>query len=128
MRAARVITLGVVLVLGAMAGFVGAQSPDPQSLVGEWNGKWVRQGGMQTKGSQQSGTYKLTIKKVDGNVVQASIEAESVAMGPVDRDINGTLQGDRLTFAKTQLTVTGNQMRGTNTAGMFPVEINLTKK
>jgi hypothetical protein len=121
--------LSVALMIATvMTGQIGAQILDPQSLIGEWTGKWVRElpGVVQGRRASTNGAYRLVINKIEGRAVSAEIYAEG-AQGVFEREIRGTLEGNTLTFGPTRLTVTGQEMRG-NRTGSFPVEINLTKK
>ena len=104
---------------------------DPQSLVGEWTGKWIAaavvgQGGGGRGGMQ--GPYSLVITKVEGGSVFATLETQGFS-GP----IRATLAGNSLTFGgglfRTELTVDGNEMRGTRQGGGIPPRaIQLVKK
>lgn len=123
-----VTALSVVLMIAAiMPGQIGAQALDPQSLIGEWTGKWVTQvaGLSQTRRIATSGAYRLVIKKVEGRTVSADIYAEG-AQGTLERGVRGTLEGNTLTFGPVKFTVTGKDMRG-NSSSPASLEINLTK-
>ncbi len=116
-----------LMIVSVMPGQIGAQALDPQSLIGEWTGKWVRQsaGSAQTRRIATSGAYRLVINKVEGRIVSADVYAEG-AQGVIERGGRGTLEGNTLTFGPVKFTVTGNDMRGTRTSPVLS-EINLTK-
>jgi|SRR5262245_8224036 len=113
------------------AQLVSAQSAiDPQSLVGEWSGKWIAAatGGGNGGRAGLQGPYVLTITKVEGTRVLATIETRGFS-----GDIRGTLEDNRLIFAgqqfRTELTVDGKEMRGQRQGGGIPArEIELVKK
>jgi len=120
----------VLVVLSALAlvlrlGILGAeaQSIDPQSLTGEWQGQAVRA----ERG--QSGPYNLTVVKVEGDRVSLQIERS----GRTSKAI-GTLKGKTLTYGggqgETELTISdnGKEMRGTWTGSGGRANISLTKK
>jgi hypothetical protein len=109
----------VALVVMSTASAVWPQtSPDPQSLVGRWSGSWI-----DTKEERSSGRYYLTVERVDGEKVVGKREA--IGWTPAEAKIgNGRLSGNRLTFGKTELTIDGEQMRGTAPN----VRITLTKE
>lgn len=103
---------------------------DPQSLVGEWAGKWIAAatgGGNGGRGGTQ-GPYALVITKIEGDRVFATVESREFSGA-----VRGTLADNRLTFAgpqfRTELTIEGNQMRGLRQGGGLPPrEIQLVKK
>jgi len=104
-------------------------SVDPQALIGEWTGRW-RQGAVGGPGGRggTQGPYKLLITKVEGDRVSGSLDTQGFS-----GNVTATLSGNQLSFGndrvQTQLTVDGNQMRGTRSGGGLPTrEIQLTKK
>ena len=106
----------------AFSAVVLAQSAvDPQALIGEWNGRWTigaAGGGVGGRGGTQ-GPYKLVITKVEGDRVFATLDTQGFS-----GKITATLAGNTLSFGndrlQTQLTVDGNQMRGTRSGGVAP--------
>lgn len=116
-----------LMVVSVMPVQIGAQTLDPQSLIGEWIGKWVREsaGVGQTRRVATSGAFRLVINKVEGRAVSADIYAEG-AQGASEREVRGRLEGNILTFGPTKFTVTGTEMRGTRSSPAA-TEINLTK-
>lgn len=122
-----------LMMVTAMSGPVGAQTTDPQALdpqalVGEWTGKWVRQTPGAVQGGRKAtttGAYRLVINKVEGRAVLADIYREG-AQGASEREVRGRLEGNTLTFGPTRFTVTGKAMRG-NISGPAGIEIDLTK-
>jgi hypothetical protein len=124
-----VTALGVALmIVSVMPVQIGAQVLDPQSLIGEWTGKWAQPlvgGTLRPKGSRD-GAYRLIIKKIEGQAVSANIYIEDGGKKASEREVRGTLEGNTLTFGPTRFTVTGKDMQG-NRGGSFPVEITLSK-
>jgi hypothetical protein len=110
--------LGLALfatIVGGSVSTVRAQPTiDPQSLIGEWRGTWTA--GVVTGGpgprSGKQGPFSLTIRKVEGNVAQGTVE-----MVGVTTNIRATLVGNQLSFGndqfQTELTIDGDHMRGT---------------
>jgi hypothetical protein len=125
--------LGLTLVAVIVAGsaFVGwtQAGVDPQSLLGEWTGKWVyaqATGGRRAGGT--TGPYALTVKRVEGERVAATLDVLGQTW-----DIRARLFENRLTFGneqfQTELMVDGDQMRGRRQgSGSIPWLIELTKK
>jgi hypothetical protein len=126
---ALVIVLTLVILVLTPGAQGAAQAPlDPHTLIGEWVGKWTgtslpghgRYGG-------REGPYSLTINRVDGDRVFATVAFQGT------RNIRAALSGNNLTFGneqfQTALSIEGEQMRGTITGGGIPPrEIALTKK
>ena len=74
------------------------------------------------------GPFSQVITDVHGDQVLATIETREFS-----GNVRGTLAGRQLTFAgpqfRTELTIDGNQMRGTRQGGGIPPrEIRLVKK
>jgi hypothetical protein len=124
--------LAVVAVIVAILVSTGRAQPalDPQSLIGEWTGKWTS--GATTGGpgprSGREGPFALTISQVQGSVVHGAF-----TMAGVTTKIRATLQGNQLRFGneqtQTELTIDGDQMRGTRQrAGTPLVMLELKKK
>jgi|SRR5215475_8624821 len=103
---------------------------DPQSLVGQWTGKWIAAatgGGNGGRGGTQ-GPYSLTITRVEGDVVFATVEYREFS-----GNVRGTISDNQLTFVgpqfRTELRIDGNQMRGLRQGGGLPPrEIQIVKK
>jgi hypothetical protein len=103
------LAVSVAAVLVSVAGVV-AQNVDPQSLVGQWDGNWTEK-----SESKVNGRYYITIERVEGNRVFGRAEVHSMK-GKTEFQFVGTLQGNRLTFGRdnvTDLTIDGNRMEGT---------------
>jgi hypothetical protein len=120
--------LGSVLLMGLLATDGFGQAVDPKTLVGNWEGQW-RFNGMYR---QLSGRYSLSVRSVDdkGNVV-GHIESEGTDDRPVkipalNTDIEGKLQGNRLTMGRDEFTVAGDRMNGERRGTTTRIE--LTKK
>ena len=121
----------VVIIVASSASTVRAQPDlDPQSLIGEWRGKWTS--GAATGGpgprSGREGPFALTITRVQGTVVQGTIEIQGVTT-----KIRATLQGNQLRFGneqiQTELTIDGDHMRGTRQrAGAPQALLDLEKR
>jgi hypothetical protein len=132
--ASRRLAFGLLLslcLLAAPATPLAAQPAlDPRSLVGEWTGTWTAGatgGGTGSRAGTQ-GPYTLAISRVDGGRVFGTIQTRWYS-----GNIRGTLEDNRLIVAseqyRTELTVDGNQMRGTRQGGGIPpVGIQLVKK
>ncbi len=84
------------------------QTPDvdPRALIGQWSGTWTS-----AHVASENGRYYLTITRVEGQKVIG--KAEFVGKRTTEFPINGTLSGNRLTYLRTELTISGNQMAGT---------------
>jgi hypothetical protein len=84
---------------------------DPQSLVGEWEGRWQSRG---REAGGVAGQYYLTIKKVEGDRVFARFLIYGARQIDIERE--GTLQGNTIIFESPQnkgvFTVEGDKMRG----------------
>jgi hypothetical protein len=121
----------VVIIVASSAGAGWAQPGlDPQSLIGEWIGKWTS--GAATGGpgprSGREGPFVLTISQVQANVVHGTVETQGVTT-----KIRATLQGNQLKFGneqfQTELTIDGDHMRGTRQrAGTPQAMLDLQKK
>ena len=116
-----VLLLALGLVVGTIATPARSQSGalDPQSLVGQWSGEWV--GGANQKAN---GRYYLTIEKVEGNKVSG--KGQVLGRRTTEFTIGGTLDGNRLSYGKTVLTVDGDRMNGQD-GGNLSAHISLTK-
>ena len=79
---------------------------DPQSLIGLWSGTWTG-----AHVAAENGRYYLTITRVDGQKVLGKVEF--VGKRTTEFPINGTLSGNRLTYLRTELMISGNRMTGT---------------
>jgi hypothetical protein len=108
--------LGTALLSSIVAAFVVAalapttwpQTPDvdPRALIGLWSGTWTS-----AHVASENGRYYLTITRVEGQKVVGKVEV--VARRTTEFPINGTLSGNQLTYLRTVLTISGNQMTGT---------------
>src|SRR2546425_13339271 len=114
-------TVCSVLIAFVMAAFTvapaTAQTPvDPQSLLGEWAGKWS---GIWGTGSQtQSGDYVLKITKVQGEKVFGQVEW--TAKGMQKSNLVGNFDGRRLTYGTAELVVEGDRMSGNRRVQNYP--------
>ena len=77
------LSLALIAISVASSVSTGRAEPgvDPQSLVGEWTGKWTSgavSGGPGPR-SGREGPYALTITQVQGNVVQGTIQVQGIA-------------------------------------------------
>ena len=126
------LSLALVVIVVASSASTGRAQPglDPQSLIGEWTGKWTS--GAVTGGpgprSGREGPFALTITQVQGNVVHGTVEVAGVTT-----KIRATLQGNQLRFGneqiQTELTIDGDHMRGTRQrAGTPQALLDLEKK
>jgi hypothetical protein len=122
-----------LIVLAALAVVTGgavraalAQTVDPQSLVGVWEGTWV---GASVRDAQ--GTLNMAVTKVEGNQVHGRFERMGWANRQVRFDFVGTLEGDKLVFSGpaniVELTISGTQMRGTELESIR-MNISMTKR
>jgi len=107
----------IIVVLGLEA--LAEEQPliSPQSLVGEWLGSWEARS---TGGAaQRTGSYGLTIRRVAGSKIFGHLKV--VSRHQAEFDIVGTLDGNRLTYGRTQLTIydLGDwmEMRGSTEGG-----------
>lgn len=99
---------------------------DPQSLVGQWVGTWT-----ETGARGLSGSYHMTIEKVEGNQVRGNAEMAGRRVPVPPFRVSGTLSGNRLTYGrrvKTELTIEGNRMTGGTSGANDDVRIELTRK
>jgi hypothetical protein len=117
------------MVMGIASASRAQAGLDPQSLVGEWIGRW--RSGAATGGpgprSGREGPFAFTITRVEGGVAYGAIE-----VGGVTTKIRATLQGNQLKFGtdqvQTELTIERDQMRGTRQrAGTPPALLELAK-
>jgi hypothetical protein len=114
--------------IAATTGMCQTAGPDPQSLVGLWQGTWE-----QPNDRQVGGQYYLTITKIEGSSVYTLFEI--LGRTPFKGERVGVLAGDTITFQtqynRAVFTVDGDGMRGSvrsMTTG-FPVqEISLMRK
>ena len=110
--------------------FVAGQTPvlDPQSLVGEWQGNWI-----DPRDTNNKGSYFMTIKRVEGNVVVTHLYI--VGRGVFDGERSATLSGNTMIMQtqsnRAEFVIEGRQMRGTTrniSSGIVVQEISLVKK
>jgi len=99
---------------------------DPRSLVGEWIGSWTPT--HQTGAGRTEGPYRMLIRRVKGSRVFGRVEVAGRRQAQFN--FVGTLDGNRLTYRRAQLTVYAGdnlmQMRGSE-GGTMPIEITLRK-
>src|SRR5262245_37270547 len=108
------LALMAIIAAGSVSVVRAQPAVDPQSLIGEWRGKWTS--GAATGGpgprSGREGPFVLSITQVHGNLVHAVVE-----VGGVATKIRASLQGNQLRFGneqiQTELVIDGNHMRGT---------------
>jgi len=108
---------------------VTPQTLDPQSIIGEWGGRWV-----DPREMSNTGSYFMTIKKIEGSKVFTRLYI--VTRGSAfEGDREATLSGNTLTietkFNKAEFTIEGDQMRGATrslSTGFVVQEISLVKK
>ena len=123
--------LSVVIIATTVAPALSQAPVDPQSLVGNWSGRWSMRN---PQGHQVSGQYDVSITKVEGDKVYAHVDAAGGSGGrgpgapPVVGDFVGTLDGNRLTLGNDELTVDGSRMKGRKGGTSFLSEIDLAKK
>jgi hypothetical protein len=111
-----------VVGLFGIAPHVRAQSPDTQHLIGEWSGSWV--GGPHDR---LNGDYYLTIQTVEGNIVTG--KGQFVGKRTTDFVVHGVLDGNRLSYGDTVLTVDGDHMTGISEGNLaLRPKISLTKQ
>jgi hypothetical protein len=111
----------VVTLLGTQP-HVYAQPADPQHLVGHWSGSWV--GGQHDR---LSGHYYLTIQRVEGNTVTG--KGQFVEKQTTNFVVHGVLDGNRLSYGDTVLTVDGDHMTGASEGNLaLHPRISLTKE
>jgi hypothetical protein len=115
----------LTLVAGLAVPELGAQSVDPQALVGKWEGTWLNM-----SHPNFGGEYNLTVTKVEGDKVHGRYEKLGATGGRVAADFVGTLEGGKLTygnsFSSTELTINGKQARGTSVDN-FRLAIEMTR-
>jgi hypothetical protein len=113
-----IVFASLTMVTGFMPPEAPAQTPDPQSLVGEWVGTW-------TMGSEAmvNANYTMTVTKVEGKQVHGRVERDGFGrMPPASFNFVGTLEGDKLILADSahpgEFTIYktnyGTQMKGTS--------------
>lgn len=78
------------------------------------------------------GDYTVTVTKVEGNKANGRVGKLGGQGGRVAYDFVGTLEGDKLTygnsFSSTELTLSGNQLRGTSVDNLrLAIEMTKTK-
>jgi hypothetical protein len=103
----------LTLVAGIAHPDIWAQAVDSQAFVGKWEGTWTN-----LSHPYITGEYNLTVTKAEGSQVHGRYEKLGATGGRVVADFVGTLEGDKLTysnsFSSTELTINGNQVRGTS--------------
>ena len=123
-RSLSVLFIGWFVTLATDTGPAWPQTElDPQSLVGEWVGRWTEK-----HVAKSHGSYYLWIEKVEGNKVYG--RGEIAGRRSTEFKLVGTLDSNRLTFGKntiTELLIAGDQMRGSS-QGRTPLDITLSRK
>lgn len=128
-------TLLIVVVVGLGALAEEQPSIDPQSLVGEWVGSWTQARAIGA--APAGGSYRMTIRRVARSKVFGHLEISKRRI--LELDFVGTLEGNRLTYGRTELTihVVDNlmEMRGSSQGGTpaalgntLPIDIVLSKE
>jgi hypothetical protein len=127
-RTARLVAVWVAALSCLAVTPVAPQTLDPQSIIGEWGGRWV-----DPRDPGNTGSYFMTIKKIEGNKIFTRLHL--VGRGSFEGDREATLSGNTLTietrFNKAEFTIEGDQMRGTTrnlSTGFVSQEISLVKK
>ena len=105
------VALSVVLaVVSFWSAASTAQTPDPQSVLGEWHGTWA-----DPRDARATGTCTITVKKIEGPKAFIRVNLAGPRTTEVDRE--GTLSGNRLTVETgantTVFTIEGDRMTGT---------------
>lgn len=132
----RVTTLAGLIALLAtlLPGATPAQVTDAQ-LRGVWSGEWkVEQApGIQTtpsRGQPTSGSYQITINRVDNGKVYGQIQQAGVT--PQEYKFLGKLDGNVLSYGteryQTSLTIDDDRMKGTMLGGTMPWQISVLKQ
>lgn len=132
----RVTTLAGLIALLAtlLPGATPAQVTDAQ-LRGVWSGEWkVEQApGIQTtpsRGQPTSGSYQITIDRVDNGKVYGQIQQAGVT--PQEYKFLGKLDGNVLSYGteryQTSLTIDDDRMKGTMLGGTMPWQISVRKQ
>jgi len=107
----------MTLVAGMALPELQAQAVDPHPLVGKWEGTWLIM-----SHPNYGGDYSMTVTKVEGDKAYGRYEKLGGKDGRVAADFVGTVAGDKLTygnsFSSTELTVSGNQLRGESVDNM----------
>jgi len=83
------------------------QALDPESLVGEWDGKMTG-----TDNPAAFTHFSLTIRRVRGNEVFGVMETQSLRSGLESRRFRGVLSGNVLTIGRIRFTINGGRMTG----------------
>jgi hypothetical protein len=128
-------TLLTIVVVGLAALAEDQPIIDPQSLVGEWVGSWTKAGSIGA--APAGGPYRMTIRRVDRSRVFGHLVISR--RRALELDFVGTLDGNRLTYARTELTIYALdnliEMRGHSQGGTpaalgnsLPIDIVLSKK
>jgi len=111
-----IVLAGLAVVSGLARSEALAQTADPQSLVGEWVGTWIRDSHVQSD-------YNMTITKVEGNQVHGRVERTGLGSTlAASFNFVGTLEGDKLVFSASghtgELTIyrtrVGTTLQGTS--------------
>ncbi len=118
LRTALLLPIVAAFVVAALAPTTWPQTADvdPGTLIGLWSGSWIS-----SHVASESGRYYLTITRVEGQKVFGKVEL--VGKRTIEFMFNGSLSGNRLTYLRTELTISGNQMTGTGP----DIKITLTK-
>ncbi len=122
MVAKLVVALVLVMLFSTYA--AAQQKVEPQSMVGEWVGEYSLSG--------TRGAVYMTVKKVDGNTIYASVEvmAQTTAF---NGDNEGTLEGNTITWNKSNtwsaftVSANGREMSGAILAQYGRTELKLKK-
>lgn len=117
--AASVVLLGSLTLVSSPS---WSQDVNPQSLVGDWNGKWTITSG---QGGDSSAEYVLQIERVEGNKVFG--RGDFAWKGPNPFKLEGTLEGNRLKFGATELEIADDRMQGRSTKNNAKISLVKTK-
>jgi len=117
--------LAVVTLLLLVSPIAAQEVVDPKSLIGKWEGRWRE---LATAGPAygSSGQFSLHITGASEKGVvgtYSSIGRGETTEGP----FKGALQGNKLTFGRTELTIYGNKMEGTFRGPQTQRSIDLNK-
>jgi hypothetical protein len=115
----------LTVVAGTVRPDIWAQAADPQALVGKWEGTWKV-----IAHPDITSDYNMSVTKVVGNQVYGRAERRLTTGRITMADFVGTLEGDHLTYgdaiSSTELTISGNQIRGTSIEN-FKLAIEMTR-
>lgn len=134
MRVTTLAGLLIALLATLLPGATPAQVTDAQ-LRGVWSGEWkVEQApGIQTtpsRGQPTSGSYQITINRVDNGKVYGQIQQAGVT--PQEYKFLGKLDGNVLSYGteryQTSLTIDDDRMKGTMLGGTMPWQISVRKQ